>query len=139
MKMIVNSFRIERCTVGHAMEENCTLISENVGLSFIVFLSKKNDVLDKTSCFLQSFGFLQVIGCVNGTHIPIKQLSENTHNYFSYKLCYTLNWRAICDGYGKFINVEKNGWEAYTMLLYSQVAKYKKASRQVIWTFWIRN
>ena len=91
MKMIVNSFRIERCTVGHAMEENCTLISENVGLSFIVFLSKKNDVLDKTSCFLQSFGFLQVIGCVNGTHIPIKQLSENTHDYFSRNLCYTLS------------------------------------------------
>ena len=51
----------------------------------------KNDVLNATSCFLQNFGFLQVIGCVNGTHIPIKQLSENTHDYFSYKLCYTLN------------------------------------------------
>ena len=36
--MIVNSFRIARCTVGQVVEENCTLISENIGLSFIVFL-----------------------------------------------------------------------------------------------------
>ena len=51
----------------------------------------KNNVLNETSCFSQNFGFLQVIGCVNGTHIPIKQLSENTHDYFSRNLCYTLS------------------------------------------------
>ena len=71
MKMTANSFGIARCTVGHAVEEICTLISENIGPSF-VFPSEKNDVLNATSCFLQEFGFPQVIGCVDGTHIAMK-------------------------------------------------------------------
>ena len=57
------------------------------------------------SCFLQKFRFLQVIGCVDGTHTLIKQPSENANNYFSYKLCFTLNCQAI-NVYGKFNNVE---------------------------------
>ena len=102
MKMTANSFGIARCTVGRVVEDICTLISENICLSFI---SEKNDVLNATSCFLQKFGFPQVIGCVDGTHIPIKQPSENAHDNFSYKLYNTLNCQAICDAYGKFINV----------------------------------
>lgn len=30
----------------------------------------------------------------------------NLHDYFSYKLCYTINCQAICDDYGRFTNVE---------------------------------
>ena len=108
MKMTANSYGIAKCTVGRVVEEIFTLISENVGPSFIVFPSDKNDVLNETSCFLQKFGFSQVTDCVDGTDIPIKQPSENAnaHNYFSYKLFYTLNCQAICNAYGKFINVE---------------------------------
>ena len=106
MKMTVNSFGIARCTVGRVVEEICTLISENIGPSFILFTSEKNDVFNATSCFLQKFESPQVIGSVDGTHIPIKQPSENPHYYFSYKLCYTLKCKAICDTYGKFTNVE---------------------------------
>ena len=35
MKMTANSFGIARCTVGRVVEEICTLISENIGLSFV--------------------------------------------------------------------------------------------------------
>ena len=41
-----------------------------------------------------------------GTRIPIRQPSENSQDYVSYKLCYPLNCQAICDAYGKFIDVE---------------------------------
>ena len=104
MEMTANSFVIARCTIGRVVEEICTLISENIDPPFIVFPSEKNNVLNATSCFLQKFP--QIIGCVDGTHIPIKQPSGNAHDYFSYKLCYTLDCQAICDAYRKFINVE---------------------------------
>jgi len=64
------------------------------------------EVEETSSHFLNRFGFPNVIGCIDGTHIPIKQPTENPHDYFSYKLCYTLNCQAICDAYGKFLNVE---------------------------------
>ena len=102
MKMTVNSFGIPRCTVGRVVEESCTLISENIGPSFIVFPSEKNDVLNETSCFFQKFGFPQVIWCVDRNHIPGLQKMHTIISYISY----TLNYKAICNAYGKFINFE---------------------------------
>ena len=46
--MTANSFGIARCTVGCVVKEICTLISENIGPSFIVLPSEKNDVLNAT-------------------------------------------------------------------------------------------
>lgn len=106
MKMTANSFGIARCTVGCVIQEICNLISEKIGPILINFPSEKDAVINASSRFLQKFGFPQVIGCVDGTHIPIKQPTENSHDYFSYKMSYTLNCQAICDANGKFTNVE---------------------------------
>ena len=38
-----------------------------------------------------------MIGCIDGTHTPIKQPNENAHDYFCYKMKYTINAQAICD------------------------------------------
>ena len=43
---------------------------------------------------------------VNGTHIPIKRPSENSQDFFCYKMKYSLNVMAICDHNGSFIDVE---------------------------------
>ena len=117
MKLTANSFGIARYLTGRVVEETYTLISKNNGPSFIVFLSEKNDVFNATGCFLQKFGFLQIIACADGTHIPIKLPSQNAHDDFSCKLYYTLNCQAICDACGKLTNVEIS-WEAYTILVF---------------------
>ena len=59
-----------------------------------------------SSQFLEKFGFPQVIGCVDGTHIPIKQPTENSHDYFSYKMTYSINCQAICNALGQFVDVD---------------------------------
>ena len=82
------------------------ILSENIGSKIVKFPVSKHEVAEATGHFLQKFGFPQVIGCIDGTHIPIKQPSENSHDYFPYKMCYTITCQAICDAYGKFINVE---------------------------------
>ena len=85
---------------------NLPILSENIGSKIVKFPVSKHEVAEATGHFLQKFGFPQVIGCIDGTHIPIKQPSENSHDYFPYKMCYTITCQAICDAYGKFINVE---------------------------------
>ena len=52
------------------------------------------------------YDFPQAFGCVDGTHIPIAQPSENPHDYFSYKLKYTLNVQGVCDWKGLFLHVD---------------------------------
>ena len=90
----------------HVVHEICQILSENIGPKIVKFPVSKQEVAEATGHFLQKFGFPQVIGCIDGTHIPIKQPSENSHDYFPYKMCYTITCQAICDAYGKFINVE---------------------------------
>ena len=82
------------------------ILSENIGSKIVKFPVSKHEVAEATGHFLQKFGFPQVIGCIDGTHIQTKHPSENYHDYFSYEMCYTMNCQAICDAYGKFINVE---------------------------------
>ena len=106
MQMTSNTFDIARYTVGQVIQEICGILTKYLGPEFIKFLVKKDEVLETVSQFQQRFDIPQFIGCIDGTHIPIKLPSENAHDYYSYKLCYTLNCQAICNVFGQFINVE---------------------------------
>ena len=106
MKMTANTFGIARCTTGTVVHEICDILAKKISPILIKFPVEKDEVLKATNVFVERFGFPQVIGCVDGTHIPIKQPSENAHDYYSYKMCYSLNCQAMCDAFGKFINVE---------------------------------
>ena len=104
--MTGNTFGIAKSTTSVVVHEICRILAENIAPKLIKSPIEKADVEKNSSKFLERFGFPQVIGCIDCTHIPIKQPSENSHNYFSYKMYYSINCQAICDAYGQFINVE---------------------------------
>ena len=106
MQITSNTFGITPCTVRQVIQEKCGILTKDIVPEFIKFSIEKGEVLESVFQFQQRFGFPQLIRCIDGTHIPIKQPSENSHDYYSYKLCYTLNCQAICNAYGQFINVE---------------------------------
>ena len=106
MIMTANLFGIGRCTVGQVVYEICTIITNKLGPQFIQFPTEREDVLKAMAQFSNRFGFPQVVGCIDGTHIPIKEPVENAHDYVCYKFFPSLNVQAICDAYGRFINVE---------------------------------
>ena len=106
MKMTASTFGIARCTVGQIVHEICGILTNNLGPDLIKFPTEKNKVLEASSQFLEKFGFPQVIGCIDGTHIPIKQPTENSRDYFSYKMTYSINCQAICNAFGQFLDVE---------------------------------
>ena len=45
-------------------------------------------------------------GCIDGTHIPIKQPNENAHDYFCYKMKFSLYVQGVCDHEGRFLDVD---------------------------------
>ena len=104
--MTANAFGVSIPAVSNAVKEICRIISRNLSEKLIKYPITKQEVEDMNEKFLKKFGFPRVIGCIDGTHIPIKQPSENAHDYFSYKMKYTLNVQAICDHSGKFIDVD---------------------------------
>ena len=56
--------------------------------------------------FELKFDSPQVIGCVDGTHIPIVQTPENSHDYFCCKMKFSLHCQAICDQNGYLTDEE---------------------------------
>ena len=68
MQMTGIAFGIAHCTVGQI----CYILSKNIGPELITFLFKRKRKYPKQQpSFYQRFGFPQVIGCADGTHVPI--------------------------------------------------------------------
>ena len=81
-------------------------IINNLRKRYIVLPSTRADLEKAAGNFEEKFGFLQVIGCADGTHIPIMQPKANSHDYFCCKMKYSMNCQAVCDGKGEFIDAE---------------------------------
>ena len=107
MRMMVNSFGIARNTLGGIIREICSILTHKIRKQLTKFpINNKEEVLKASSEFQARFGFPQVIGCIDDTHIPIKQPEENATDCYSYKMFYSINCQAICDAYGRLIKVE---------------------------------
>jgi len=106
LRMTSNVFGCSRSTLSVTLKEICEIIVNNLGAEYIKYPKTKEEVSKATDGFTKRFGFPQVIGCVDGTHIPIKRPTENAQDYFSYKMKYTLNCQAICNHHGHFIDVD---------------------------------
>ena len=106
MTVTANAFGVATCTVSNTVKRVCLAINEHLGPTLLKTPTTVEEVELAVKNFQEKFGFPQVIGLVDGTHIPIKQPQENPHPYFSYKMKYTINAQAVCDHKGCFINVD---------------------------------
>ena len=52
------------------------------------------------------FGSPQAFGCLDCTHIPLRQPHRKQPGLLLYKMKYSLNVQALCDYRGMFLNVE---------------------------------
>ena len=98
-------FGIAKSTLSVTLHRVCKAINFVLGPDLIKFPSTKEEIEHVTATFKAKFGFLQVIGCID-THVSIKQPNENPHNYFCYKMKYSLNLQAICDEKELFTDVD---------------------------------
>ena len=104
-----NTFGVSKATLSTTLRVVVNTIINNLRKRYIVLPSTRSDLEKAAGNFEKKFGFPQVIGCVDGTHIPIIQPKANPHDYFCYKmklLLYSLNCQAVCDEKGQFVDVE---------------------------------
>ena len=104
--MTCNAFGCSKATISLCVNEVYNIITNYLEPMFIKYHVTQEEVQSAVDNFLQKFSFPQVIGCIDRTHKPIQQPNENAHDYFSYKLKYTINCQGFCNHNGKFINVE---------------------------------
>ena len=104
--MTCNAFGVGKSTLSYVIKEVCHAINMRVGPNYLRLPRDESEMSNLIDNFHKKFGLPQVFGCIDGTHIPIKQPTENSHDFFCYKMKYTLNCQAICDHKGQFLNVE---------------------------------
>ena len=101
-----NVFGYSISSTCNAVKEVCRILSKNIASCMIKYPSSKAEVKKANREFLQKFGFPRVLGCIDGTHIPISEPHENPYDYFSYKMKYTINFKALGDSNGRFADVD---------------------------------
>ena len=105
ISMTANSFGVTKNTVSVTVFEVCQAITMFLGQKYIGLPRTMDEMRDHVINFESKHGFPQTFGCVDGTHILIQQPSENSHDFFSYKMKYTLNVQAVCDYCRRLIDV----------------------------------
>ena len=106
LRMTSNTFGVGHSTVSHSIRQVSHAVVTVLGPQLIQFPTTTEGLNEVMARFESKFGFPMVVGCVDGTHIPIKQPNENAHDYFCYKLKYSLSVQAVCDENGLFLDVD---------------------------------
>ena len=106
LRMTSNIFGVSPCTLSFAIRKVCNVLVKVLSPELIKFPTNRDSLCHLMSKFEDKFGFPMVVGCVDGTHIPVRQPTENAHDYFCYKMKYSLNVQAVCDYEGTFLDVD---------------------------------
>ena len=104
--MTANTFGVSTEALSVILRQTCQSLIERMGAKIIKFPETVNEFKEAAVRFESKFGIPQVIGWVDGTHIPTKKPLENSHDFFCYKMKYSFNCKAICDEKGLFIDID---------------------------------
>ncbi|XP_062849564.1 putative nuclease HARBI1 [Trichomycterus rosablanca] len=93
-----------KATVCRSVRKVC-LALKRLLYNFVVFPGHK-PIMNIKEEFHRIAGFPRVIGCMDGTHIPIKAPAENEEDYVNRKSFHSINIQIICDATNIITNVE---------------------------------
>ena len=85
LRKIANAFDLGKSTVSHIIRHVCKAITVHLMSKYIKMPRTGEVVEESVSKFYSKHGFPQCIGAIDGTHLAIKQPSENTADYINHK------------------------------------------------------
>ena len=110
LNQTANLFGVSIPTVSKYVTSVCYAICK-IGSEYIKLPKTEQEMEEKVAKFEVRFGMPGAFGCIDGTHIPITRLSENSQDFFIYKQFHSLSvqafvitkdysWMLIADGLG---------------------------------------
>ena len=83
LMMTANAFGVVNCTVSLVVRKVHDIITDVLGPRYIKLPNTIHKLNELVNGMENKYGFPQAFGCVDGTHIPTVQPSENPHDYCS--------------------------------------------------------
>ena len=125
-RTISTLFEIRISTVGDIIHRTCRALAEHMLLKYVKKPSEERmkEIIDE---FETLWGFPQVIGAINGSHVPILKPVESSSDYFNWKGFYSVIIQGVEDSLGIFIDVNI-AWpgKVYNARVFSISAFYSK-------------
>ena len=97
LRKAANAFGLAKSTASVIIRRVCNAITTHLTTKLIKMLKTENEVRESAAHFHSKHGFPQCIGAIDGTHVSIKQPSENATDYINRKVRHTLNIQAVAD------------------------------------------
>ena len=119
-------FGLGRSTVGEIVIETCEVITSKL-MSKYVYIPQDSRLCEVVDGFETRWGFPQVAGAIDGSHIPIICPKDNPSDYYNRKGFYSVIMQALVDFRGLFMDVYI-GWpgKVHDARVFSNSAIYRR-------------
>jgi hypothetical protein len=91
-------------TAHYCIMEILHILADNMRSDYIRWPNKQQQYLIAED-FSQRYGFPNVVGCIDGTHVPVKAPSNDRESYVNRKGFPSVNVMAVCDNKMRFTDV----------------------------------
>ena len=137
-RTIAELFGLGHSTVGEIVIDTCEIITNHL-FNHYVCMPQGDRLLQVIHDFENRTGFPQVVGVIDGTHIPILKPDHSPSDYYNRKGFYSIIMQAVVDSNGLFLDAYI-GWpgKVHDARVLVNSALYKKAMANQLLPNWTR-
>ena len=135
-RTIAGLFGLGRSTVGEIVLDTCEVITRMLTHKY-VRIPQGNSLQEVIDGFEGRTGFPQVVGAIDGTHIPILRPQHSASDYYNRKGFYSIIMQAVVDFRGLFMDVNI-GWpgKVHDARVFANSSFFKKGSNGTLFPNW---
>ena len=135
---LASLFGLGRSTVGKIVLETCNIMTTKL-LARYVHLPEGTRLREIVDGFEVCWGFPQVAGAIDGTHVPVIKPQDNPSDYYNRKGFYSIIMQAVVDYRGLFLDTYI-GWpgKVHDARVFSNSCIYRKGTEGTLLPNWKR-
>jgi len=103
-RSVADRFSMRRCTAHYCFTEVCQAIQSSLHPRLVCWPATREKWQENADAFERQYGIQGCVGCVDGSHVPVKPPAHDRDSYINRKGFPSVNLMAVCDHFQRFIH-----------------------------------